>query len=69
MISRSKLRGEPLEDYCKRAKTTKHEYGLEDDRIFCYGMFNCWNDDILQTCKNCKAYVNNAEPIGEKHND
>ena len=39
MISRAKLRGYKLDEDCKRANTTTHEYGLEDDRVFCRGLY------------------------------
>lgn len=65
MINRAKLRGAPLELFCKRAHTTTHEYGQDDDRVFCYGIVNCMNDELLSDCRNCKAHVDNAEPPKE----
>lgn len=38
MISRAKLRGKALDNDCKTAHITSHEYGLDDDRVFCYGL-------------------------------
>ena len=34
---RAKLRGIPLDDDCKKAKISLHEYGPDDNRKFCYG--------------------------------
>ena len=57
MISRAKIRGEKLDEDCKRAYTTSHEYGPDDDRVFCYGLFDYSNDEI------CKAHVYNSTPL------
>lgn len=63
MISRAKLRGYKLDEDCKRANTTTHEYGLEDDRVFCHGLYNCRTDEIIEKCLHCKAFVYNAKPL------
>lgn len=62
MISRAKLRGCNLDEDCKRANTTTNEYGTDDDRIFCHGLYNCMTDELLEKCLHCKALVYNAEP-------
>lgn len=63
MISRAKLRGKVLDKDCKTAHTTSHEYGLEDDRVFCYGLVDCSTDDLIEKCRNCKALAYNATPL------
>ena len=63
MINRAKLRGKPLDEDCKRANTSRHEYGEKDDRLFCFGLYGDMNNDIQPKCIRCKAYVGNAEPL------
>lgn len=64
MIDRAKLRGKPLDEDCHRAHRTSHEYGIKDDRVFCYGLY-AENSvyDIAEKCLKCGAYVDNAEPL------
>ncbi len=62
MISRRILRGKKLESECKRARTAAHQYGKNDDRVFCYGLIDCMNDEFLAECVTCGAFVDNAEP-------
>ena len=57
MISRAKLRGKKLDEDCKSCCTSSHEYGLDDDRVFCYGLVDYSTDEIIEKCKNCKARV------------
>lgn len=64
-ISRAKLRGKPLDEDCKSANRTTHEDGLEDNRIFCYGLEDPMYDEPYEKCKNCKAFVNNATLLKE----
>lgn len=65
-INRAKLRGKPLDSECKRANRTTHEYGLEDNRVFCFGLYTELSDcDIRVECLNCAAYVYNATPLKE----
>lgn len=72
-VSRSKLRGKPLEPYCKKAYTTTHEFGIEDNRVYCYGLYQCniieTSYDIAECCKQCKALVDNATPLKEVLNN
>lgn len=63
MISRAKLRGKELDNDCKTAHTTSHEYGLDDDRVFCYGLIDYSTDELIEKCKNCKALAYNATPL------
>lgn len=70
MISRAKLRGCNLDEDCKRANTTTNEYGLDDNRVFCHGLYNCRTDEIIEKCLRCKAFLYNAKPlVKEKQND
>lgn len=63
MINRAKLRGKPLDEDCKKAVRTSHEYGLQDNRVFCYGLYKEMSDwEIKKKCRECGAYVYNAEP-------
>lgn len=65
-ISRAVMRGKPLDEDCKTANVSKHEYGLNDNRCFCYGLYVPFNDwEIQEKCLECKAYVENAEPLKE----
>lgn len=59
MISREKLRGKKLDKDCKTAHT---EHSLDDDRVFCLGLIDLSNDELLEKCEICKAYVDNSEP-------
>lgn len=69
MISRAKLRGKKLDEDCKRTCTSSHEYGSDDDRVFCYGLVDYSTDELLDKCKNCKAYVFNATPPEERRGE
>lgn len=65
--NRAKLRGKPLDPECKGAKTTTHEYGPKDGRIFCYGLTAHIDGgarrDTRRECKKCNAYIMNARPL------
>ena len=61
-VSRAKLRGKSLDEDCKKAYRAAHEYGPEDNRVFCYGLIDLENDEPLEKCKVCGAYVENEEP-------
>lgn len=67
-ISRARLRGKPLDDACKKAHTTTHEYGPADNRVFCYGLFDPETDEPLERCKICGAFVRNV-PYREDQNE
>ena len=62
MVNRAQLRGVALDADCRRAHTTQHEYGMEDERIFCYGIVDTMTDDCLPKCGEFRAFVQNAEP-------
>ena len=55
LIKRSVLRGERLDEDCKRANTT-----TEADLCVCYGLQDN-AENLLEKCKNCKALVWNCE--------
>lgn len=62
-INRAKLRGEPLDEDCKKlAFTTTGEYGQDDKRCFCYGLVDLMRDEPLKKCCECKAFIDNATP-------
>ena len=63
IINRTKLRGKPLDDDCKKAKTTSCEYGIYDSRIFCFGIVDTKTDEYLSKCRECGAFIDNVEPI------
>ena len=61
MISRAKLKCKPLDRDCMRANKTTHEYGIKDDRVYCYGLYEDMSDwEIRKKCRKCGAYVDNA---------
>ena len=62
-ITRSDLRGKPLDKDCHSAHRTSGEYGKDDNRIFCFGLADKRNDELLKKCIECKAHVLNAEPL------
>lgn len=66
MISRAQLRGKPLDDDCRIARQSSHEYGMNDNRVFCYGLMDRMTDEYLQKCRECGAFVDNAEPPDAK---
>ena len=61
-VSRARLRGERLEPMCKKAHTTTNEYGLNDKRVFCCGIWEPATGGPTQTCQMCAAFVWNATP-------
>ena len=63
-IGRDKIRKKPLEHDCYSAKTSRHEYGNDDNRVFCYGLYN-EADCLMYKCMICPAHVYNAEPPAE----
>lgn len=62
-VNRARLRGKPLDSDCKTAKTSTGEYGNDDRRVFCYGIIDSMNDEYLEKCKVCGAFVYNAKPL------
>lgn len=65
-ITRPMLRGKPLDPDCRKAYKVKHEYGPEDDRVFCFGLTEDMADwKIQDKCLQCGAYVGNCTPPKE----
>lgn len=62
-INRAVLRGRPLDKDCYIARTCLHQYGFNDNRCYCLGLINKRNDEFLEKCLECKAFVNNATPL------
>ena len=62
---RAELRGEYLEQECYLAHTTTHEYGMRDNRVYCYGLYDKHDADmnLMEMCQNCKAHVDNSTPL------
>lgn len=65
-VTRAELRGERLDDDCKRAYTSSHEFGKDDNRVFCLGLYDICSDCILDKCWSCGAFVDNAKPLTER---
>lgn len=68
-VDRAQLRGKPLDTDCLLAHRSHHEYGLQDKRIFCYGIIRPWSDEYLEKCKICGAFVDNAEPLKKEQEE
>ncbi len=65
IISRATLRGKKLHDDCKKAKRTNHQWGKNDNRVFCYGFIDDSTECPLEECVECGAFVDNARPLSE----
>lgn len=66
-INRAQLRGKPLIPYfCVNARTTTHESGDNDNRIFCHGFIDCSTEELCDECYKCKANVRYAEPMEDE---
>lgn len=65
-VTRADLRGKPLNRDCYMANTTKNEFGKNDNRVFCFGLYEVKTEEIRDECMNCKANVIYAEPPTEK---
>jgi len=67
---RAKIRGKSLDEDCKKAIISTHEYGPDDNRKFCYGLYEMSTEETLEKCNICKAFVYNAkEPLKEEQSD
>lgn len=65
-VNRAQLRAKSLDVDCKKANTTSHEYGMSDNRVFCYGLYKEMSDwEIAEKCELCGAFVDNAKPLAE----
>ena len=58
---RALQRGKPLDRDCHKAKRTTHEYGHNDDRVFCYGLQDLSTEEPLAKCSECGAFVGNLD--------
>ena len=63
---RTKLRGSQLLPMCKRAKISKNEGGPQDKRLFCYGLIDQQDEELLDECLNCRANVIYADVVCNK---
>ena len=63
VISRAEMRGKKLDDDCVKAKICSNEFGLNDNRCFCYGLIDCSTESYLEKCIDCGAFVDNAKPL------
>ena len=61
-INRAKVRGEKLDEDCRKARITRYEYGQYDPRVYCYGLLDPMNDEHLEKCSKCRAFINNSVP-------
>lgn len=65
-VNRQELRGKPLEVDCKCAST---DYEIVNNKIkytYCLGWVDKRNDEIIDRCKNCKAFVDNVSTMIDK---
>lgn len=61
---RAEQRGKPLDDDCYHANISKYEYGMNDKRCFCYGLYAPNStSEIHPKCIECGAYCMNAKPM------
>lgn len=60
---RALQRGKPLDEDCYKAKTSTNESGLNDKRIFCYGLIDASTEEHIEKCRECKAFAFNAKPL------
>lgn len=65
--TRAELRGRRLDAACHEARTTKHEFGPDDERVFCYGLLDC-DEVYADECCECGAFVWNALPPDDCQN-
>lgn len=69
-VTRATLRGKPLDEDCKKiARSDSGQYGPDDKRCFCTGIWSPMYDWFLPKCEDCKAFNGNAFPLneGEEH--
>lgn len=65
--TRAQLRGEPLDDDCKLyGRSVPHQFGPEDKRCYCTGIWNVMYEECERKCIVCPAYADNAEPPPEE---
>ena len=66
-VTRAELRGQPLDEDCRKyGRPDSGQFGNEDKRCFCTGVWDRMHEDFLPKCIKCKAWAMNAEPPGEE---
>ena len=65
-VTRAELRGKKLDDDCKRAYTSSNEFGEDDNRVLCHGLYDIESDCILDKGLSCGAFACKAKPLAEK---
>ena len=65
IINRAKMRGKPLDKDCRKAHVTRYEYGENDNRCYCLGLYDPMYDEPCEQCIECFAFVNNEVPPKE----
>ena len=66
-ITRAQIRGKPLDEDCKTiAKPDSGQYGSNDKRCFCTGLWNPMYEAFEEKCFFCNAWNGNAEPPKEE---
>jgi len=64
--TRRDLRGSKLLEFCVKAKISKNELGINDNRQFCYGLVDKQNDELMPQCFICKANLIYADEVLDK---
>ena len=65
-ITRAQLRGKPLDEDCRKiAKSDSGQFGPNDKRCFCTGIWSPMYEDYLEKCFHCTAWGANATPLNE----
>lgn len=65
-VTRAQLRGKPLDPDCiKIAKSDSGQFGPDDKRCYCTGIWSPMHEDYLGKCVYCPALNVNATPIDE----
>ena len=65
-VTRAQLRGSPLDPDCiKIARADSMQFGPEDRRCYCTGIWSPMYEDYLEKCVHCSAFNANATPLDE----
>lgn len=65
-VTRSQLRGKPLDEDCKKyGRSESGQFGPDDFRCFCSGIWNRMYEDYERKCVTCPAWVSNSTPLDE----
>ena len=66
-VSRSAIRGKPLDDDCRKyGRPDSGQFGENDKRCFCTGIWDLMRDEYKPKCYECNAFNMNAEPPKEE---